>query len=111
MPLGLHCNVCLLPVFQTVILMCHGRWSARGDWFPLRFLFCMTTGLFFFEQDPHVMGVLASLRQEQASLRAPRYAFHSPRPDCLRLRCRGKQVVPQAIRQNVVQVCHTYVHG
>ena len=65
----------------------------------------------FYEQDPHLMGVLASLRQEQASLRAPGYAFYSPRPDCLRLRYRGKHVVPQAISQKVVQACHTYVHG
>ena len=28
--LGLHCNVRLLPVFQTVILMSHGRRSAPG---------------------------------------------------------------------------------
>ena len=46
-PLGLHCNVSLLSVFQTVILMSHGRQSARGEWFFLRFPFCMTTGLFF----------------------------------------------------------------
>ena len=65
----------------------------------------------FYEQDPHLMGVLASLRQEQASFRAPGYAFYSPRPDCLRLRYRGKHVVPQAISQKVVQACHTYVHG
>ena len=57
------------------------------------------------------MGVLASLRQEQASLRAPGCAFYTPRPDCLRLRYRGKHVVPQAISQKFVQACHTYVHG
>ena len=57
------------------------------------------------------MGVVASLRQEQASLRAPGYAFYTPRPDCLRLRYRGKHVVLQAISQKVVRGCHTYVHG
>ena len=46
-PLALHCNVRLPPVFQTVILMSHGRRPARGEWLPLRFLFCLTTGLFF----------------------------------------------------------------
>ena len=56
------------------------------------------------------MGVLASLRQEQASRRAPGYAFYTPRSDSLRLRYRGKHVVPQAISQNVVHTCHTYVH-
>ena len=65
----------------------------------------------FYDQDPHLMGVLASLRQEQASLHAPGYAFYTPKPDCLRLRYRGKHVVPQAINQKVVQACHTYVHG
>ena len=45
------------------------------------------------------------------SLRAPGSAFYTPRPDCSRLRYRGKHVVPQAIIQKVVQACHTYVHG
>ena len=57
------------------------------------------------------MGVLASFRQEQASFCVPGYAFYTPRPDCLRLRYRGKHVVPQAISQKVVQACHKYVHG
>ena len=65
----------------------------------------------FYEQGPHLMGVLPSLRQEQASLRAPGYGFYTPRPDCLRLRYRGKHVVPRAISQKVVLACHTYVHG
>ena len=65
----------------------------------------------FYEQDPHLSGVLASLLQEQASLRAPGYAFCTPRPDCLRLRYRSKHVVPQALSQKAVQACHTYVHG
>ena len=58
------------------------------------------------EQDPHLMGVLASLLQEQASLCAPGDAFYTPTPDCLRLRYRGKHVPPQAISQKVLQDCH-----
>ena len=49
-PWGLHCNVLLLPVFQTGILMSHGRQSAQEGWFPLRFSFFLTTGLFFFSR-------------------------------------------------------------
>ena len=64
-----------------------------------------------YQQDPHLMGVLASLRQEQAFLRAPGYTFYTPRPDHSRVRYQGKNVVPQAISQKVVQACHTYVHG
>ena len=64
----------------------------------------------FYEHDPHLMGVLASLLQEQASLRAPGYAFYTPRHDCLHLRYRGKDVVPQAISQKVFKACHTDVH-
>ena len=64
----------------------------------------------FYEQDPQLMKVLASVRQEQASLWAPGYSFYTPRPDCLLLRYRGKHLLPQAISQKVIQACHTYVH-